>query len=370
MRSLKSDWTCRRPALRSLRSNLVKLLAWRPSSDEAAYLLGVCEMERGRNQAAADAWARVEPGSAHSERALLARMQLFYNSGQLSAAEQFVDDASLDPRNEKTGVRILLVPIYRQLGRLDDAKRLIEARWEYFNEIGEGATERAIQMVRVHIELDLASPPAVGKCPRLSQPAARQAPDDDRVWLGERTWRSETGSHDEAKRWLDACQSRRPDDVPVWRARLSWGLATNRIDVVQEALKHLPAAESTPAQLHRLSAWLFSHQGDVASERRELVRLIAADPADLTALDRLAQLAEKDGRPAHAAELLRKKAEIERLRARYEKLDERKQPVRNAVEMASLAEKLGRDVRGSSLSHPGDRGKSPTARTCGASWRS
>ncbi len=78
----------------------------------------------------------------------------------------------------------------------------------------------------------------------------------------------------------------------------SWGIATNRIDVVKQAMTQLPAAESTPAQLHRLNAWLAAKQGDVAAERRELELLVEADPADLTALDRLAELAEKDGQPA------------------------------------------------------------------------
>jgi hypothetical protein len=120
------------------------------------------------------------------------------------------------------------------------------------------------------------------------------------------------------------------------------GVANQRIDVVRQALLHLPAEVSTPAQLHRLNAWLCSHRGDVEAERRALTRLVAADPADLTALDRLAQLAAKGGQPARTAALLRKKAEIERLRARYEKLYDRKQPIRDAVEMAHLAEQLGR----------------------------
>jgi hypothetical protein len=119
---------------------------------------------------------------------------------------------------------------------------------------------------------------------------------------------------------------------------------------------------------------------------------VAAGPADQSAVDRLAQLAEKDGRSADAAELTavftklahgkrgqapgptvltavvtraawagsqspfssavrhamvsrcnRRKSEILRLKARYAKLYERRQPVRNAIEMARLAEKLGRD---------------------------
>ena len=141
---------------------------------------------------------------------------------------------------------------------------------------------------------------------------------------------------------LDACRLRRPEDVPVWRARLSWGMATSRIDVVDEALKHLPTTGSNPARVHRARAWLAAHRGDVASERQELELVIEADPADTTALDRLAALAEKDGRLARAAELLRQKAETDHALARYMKLHDREQPLRDAVELARLAKQLGR----------------------------
>ena len=80
----------------------------------------------------------------------------------------------------------------------------------------------------------------------------------------------------------------------------------------------------------------------VAAERQALERLLAVDPSDRSALDRLAQLAEQDGQEAQAAEIGHKKVEIDRLRARYEKRHDRKQPIRDAVEMAHLAEQLGR----------------------------
>jgi hypothetical protein len=48
-------------------------------------------------------------------------------------------------------------------------------------------------------------------------------------------------------------------------------------------------------------------------------------------------------------ELLQHKAEVIRLEARYVKLHDRKQPVRHAVEMARLAEKLGRTFEARAL---------------------
>jgi enediyne biosynthesis protein E4 len=323
--------------------NLEKLLSWKADpTGRIVYLLGSCEFARGRNPAAGAAWARVVPGSAFAERAIRERMRLFQDSGQLATAERLVFDAAEDRRNDRTALLVLLAPMFSRLGRIEEAARLVEDRWEHLNALGEGALEPAIKLLQSHIELTWRAAPVEDVRAFLDR-AARLAPEDDRVWLGRANLAIRTGASHEAERWLDACLRRRPEDVPVWRARLSWGMATNRIAIVRQAMTHLPAAELMPARLHRLNAWFASQRGDGETERRELERLLVAAPADLTALDRLAQLAEHDGQPARAAELRREKEEIDRLRARYEKLSERKQPLRDAVEMARLAERLGRD---------------------------
>jgi enediyne biosynthesis protein E4 len=318
--------------------SLTNLLARWPDCDEAAILLARCEQERGRTEPAAKALARVEPGSVFSHKAILGRMRLAHDAGQLAVAEQIVESAAADPRNDRSHTRFLLVPIYSQLGRIDEAERLIEERWEHLNETGGGASEPAIDLVRMHIQLTF-KPNPVKDARTYLEMAAGLASNDDRVWLGRANLAIRTGAYDEAQRWLDACLKRRPEDVPVWRARLSWGIATDRLAEVRRALEHLPADDWTPAQVHRLKAWLAARRADIAVERRELERLLVEDPADRAALDRLARLPQ----PAEAAELMRKRVEIDRLRARYEKLYDRNQPIRDAEEMASLAEQLGRE---------------------------
>ena len=320
---------------------LSELLPRRPVSDQAAYLLGTCEKARGRYQAATEAWARVTPGSEFSYQAVQARMRLAEDIGRFADAERLVNEAAQDPRSERTELLVMLVPLFSQLGRLDEAERLVEARWEHLKAIGEETSERAIFQLRLHIVLTV-KPNSVANVRAYLDRAFASARDDDRIWLGRANLAIRTGNVDEAKRWLDACLERRPDDVSVWRARLNWAMASKQVDVVRQAFAHIPAADSTPAQLHRVSAWLFSHQGDMASERLELERLVAVDPGDLTALDRLIRLAEHDRQPDRAAQFCREKAAIEGVRARYEKLYDRKQPIRHAVEMASLAERLGR----------------------------
>jgi enediyne biosynthesis protein E4 len=321
--------------------DLIVLLEREPDAGEAAFLLGRCEQERGRTLAAGQAFARIAPGSAYAHKAILARMRLAHDKGQFAAAEQLINEVADDPRSDRAHVRALLVPIYSQLGRLDEAQRLLEDWWEHLNEMGEGASEPAIDQVRMHIELALRPNPVEDVRTYLDQ-ASKLAPDDDRVWLGRANLAVRTGEYDAANRLLDACLSRRPEDVPVWWARLNWGIATNKTDKVEEAMKHIPAALASLAQIHRLSAWLCAQRGDVAGERQQLEALVAANPDDLAALNQLIQLAVQHGQPALAVDFGRKKEEIERLRARYQKLFDRNQPNRDAEEMSELADQLGR----------------------------
>jgi tetratricopeptide (TPR) repeat protein len=321
--------------------NLVKILDWCPHSDEAAYLLGVCEQQRGEMQKADAAWARVEPGSPSSEMALAASALALFNRGQLRSIEELVDELCRDSRHDTTGVRALLIASFRQTGRDEDAKRLVEDRWQHLAEIGRGAKDLGVRMLHMHIELSN-KPPSIESVRAFNDRAARQAPNDDRVWLSQAELAIRAGNYDEANRWIEACLKVRPNDVPVWQTRLRWAMVTNRVGEVSEALQHLPASVSSQAQIHRVAAWLGARKGDFAVERDELERVIAVDPADLSALTRLVELAKGNGQTSRPAQLLQNKADVLRLEARYAKLHDRKQPVRHAVEMARLAEKLGR----------------------------
>jgi enediyne biosynthesis protein E4 len=319
---------------------LIAFLSERPDSDEASYLLGTCQKARGRDPAAAEAWARVPPGSPFAARAIQARMDLEVEAGRLADAERLVKQAMDDPRFDASSLSLYLGPIYWLEGRIAEAMRSIEARWSVLNERGEGASEKAIFLLRLHIELRR-NPRSVEEVRAFLDRSGLSASQDDRVWLGKANLAIRTGANDEAERWLNDCLRARPEDVPVWRARLSWALATNRGAAVEEALKHLPVEASTPADVPRLAAWLAARRGDRAAEQRMLERLLAADPADLAAIDRLAELAVEQGHADRANELRQGKAGLDPIQARYQKLHQRNQPFRDAVEMTRLADRLG-----------------------------
>jgi tetratricopeptide (TPR) repeat protein len=319
---------------------LIQLLAWAPGCDQAAYLLGTCERIRGRNQEAEQAWARVTPGSSFSSRAISERLSLLVDTGRLALAEQVINEAAEDRRNDRNALRILLVPAFTQQGRLEDAQRLIEERWQHLHETGEEASELAVNLGRLSLELHWTPPPIEVVRASLDR-AATLAPDDDRVWLGQANLAIRTGSLDAAERLLDACLKRRPDDPSVWQARLKWAIGANRPEAVHQALSHLPGSLSAPAEVNRVQAWLAASRGDLAAERQALDQLVATDPADIVALRRLAKLALRDGDLMRAAEMERRQAAIARLSERFHHLYDRNQPIRDAVEMGQLAEKLG-----------------------------
>jgi hypothetical protein len=172
--------------------------------------------------------------------------------------------------------------------------------------------------------------------------AAKLAPDDDRVWLGRANLAIRNGDMKDAERWLDQCEKKRPDDRAVWRARLEWAMSTHRIEPVERAMTHMPDVALRSSDRHKINAWLASHWGDFATERSELELLIAADPSDLSAFDRLINLHEKGKQPALAAEVLQKRNAARELLGRYMMLHGRKQPIRDAEELARIAEQLGR----------------------------
>jgi tetratricopeptide (TPR) repeat protein len=324
------------------RRALRDLIDHRPDWGEAAFLLGVCEHTRGNWDAAAAAWARVQPASQWSTPATLKRAELLAQRGRQADAEQLVEQALADPRIAGSSLRWFLVPFYWQEGRVDEAERLLEADWNHLNRAADSFVDQSMKLVEAHMRLARGKGPEPGFRRTILRQAQQAAPGDDRLWLAKANLALSEGSLDEAARLLELCLRRRPDDVPVWKARLRWAMATKRIAEVQLALGRVPADATTRAEVDRLAAWLAAQKGDAQAERRALERLLADAPADIAAWDRLGELAGQSGQSAYIAELRRRKSELDAAQARYEATYRRNQPLRDAEELARLAAELGR----------------------------
>ena len=160
----------------------------------------------------------------------------------------------------------------------------------------------------------------------------RQAPDDDRVWLAQANLATRTGRFDEAERRLDACLRRRPDDPAVWRARLDWALATDRVD--RGPASRWPA--SRPIASRRtgspaLRAWFAARRGDAAAEQRALERACRIRPRrHAPPWNAWPSSPLGPGKPTGAAELRRRKAELDRALHRYRNLFDDGSPASDA----------------------------------------
>ena len=203
-------------------------------------------------------------------------------------------------------------------------------------------------MVQFHLALGL-NPLPIDRIRTALDRAIDQAPQDDRVWLGRAYLALRDGRYAEAQSWLDACLRRRPDDPVVWRARLEWAVAADRADEARAALPHLTADDFPPARVHELRAWFAARRGDSAAERQALEQAVAADPGRVAALERLAELATREGRAQDATRLRRRKAELDEMLHRYRTLFREDDPVGSTARIARLAEDLGRHFEAKGL---------------------
>jgi enediyne biosynthesis protein E4 len=320
--------------------NLGEVLKRDPGSDEALYLLGLCEKARGRSDAASEVWGRVPPTSRFAPSALTGRAAILVDRGRFSEAEKLLTAALTDRRIEGFELRRFLAPLFWQQGRVAEARRLVEANWEVLNQAGRGGSDQAIELVRLHIALGVGRASAESVREFLDR-AELLNPGDQRITLGRANLDLRHGAFAEAARRIEACLRNEPADVPTWRARLECALATREVADARKALDRLPAADWSAADLLRLGAWFDARRGDVATERVALEKLTETDPGDGAALDRLAELAVRDGQTQHAAALRERKAALDQQKARYQELLLRDQPVRDAATMAALAEQLG-----------------------------
>ncbi len=193
---------------------LEKLLSWKSDPKGGiVYLLGSCELARGRPAAAGEAGAgrsrfRLRGASDSRTHASLARFRTNCAPNSSSSSPPAIAAmirrhfACCSCRSTASSAASM-----RQNVSSNSGGNISRA-------IGEGSLEPAIKLLRLHIELTEKAMP-VEEVRASIDAAARNAPDDDRVWLGQANLAIRTGDFDAARRRLDDCLRRRPDDLPT-----------------------------------------------------------------------------------------------------------------------------------------------------------
>ena len=279
--------------------NLNKLLSWKADPNGGiVYLLGSCELARGRNQAAGEAWARVVPGSAFSET----------SDPGADASAPGIRATRRRPSGSSTTPPLIPAMIGRPCSCCScrsSASRAasmkpsssIEDRWEHLNAPGEGALEPAIKLVRQHIDLTLKAAPVETIRAFLDQAAQARARRRSRL-----AGSSEPGDPNRRLRRgraLARCLPAAPSGGCPGLARPAELGHRDQPDRRRETGHDAHAGRASRIRPGSIGSTPGSPPIGAMSptERRELELLVAADPADVTALGRLAELAEKTVSP-------------------------------------------------------------------------
>ena len=262
------------------------------------------------------------------------RARLALQRHRLSVAEPLLQKALDDDGPLAIEARETLVTMYKMQGRFDEARRLVRDGWTIYPDRVGTLQELA--------RLDSFTPISREDVEPVLEKARIVAPDDDRVWLGLAHLATRIGQFEEARKWLDGCLRRRPDDPVVWNARLDWAKASENETEVKRALAHLPADRLTPVQVLSLSAWFARRSGGVMRERRALEKLIEQDAYSISAIVRLAEILLQSGSTAEADRLRRRKGELEKALGYYVFQIFPSDRFDHAPELARAAEKVGR----------------------------
>jgi enediyne biosynthesis protein E4 len=314
-----------------------------PAEGEVTFLLGACEQALGRPDAAEAAWSRVPADSPFAGHAAMLRVRLLLKRDRFAAAEELLPTALRASGQHAIEAREMLVVLFKLEGRFGEVRSLVQEGWDSYPD--------RIGLLRQLANLDSINPVPIEKIWPALERAAEVSPDDDRIWLGRANVAIRTGEFAKAKDWLDDCLQQRPRDAAVWKSRLDLALATGDVTGAREALGNLPPDSVSPEEVLTVRAWFAARSGDQKREREALERLLEHAPGQAQAVERLAELELLAGRPERAARLRERKTELDRAKIHYEMLVTKPsaEAVHHSVEMARLAEVLGRTFEARSL---------------------
>jgi enediyne biosynthesis protein E4 len=274
-----------------------------PEQGEVLLLTGQCEEALGRTDRALAAWSRVPNSDPHFTRALESRASLLINQGQFALAESLLFEALATAAKKDTYPLLhALARLLRLEGRYAEVSDVLAAAWATAPEPSE--------VLQDLWQSDTEPVPVDGW--KVFLDAADQK--DDRVWLGKARHALLTRQFDTARKGLDRCLERRPDDPVVWLAWLDLAVATEDPDRFWELAQRIPAELVDPLATQSLRCWVAARSGDRRAETQEWTRMVELQPWSSLALERLAVLAVEAGNSAEAERFQKRKAEIDHAR--------------------------------------------------------
>ena len=195
--------------------------------------------------------------------------------------------------------------------------------------------------------------------------AGKSPRNDDRDWLWKANLAIRTHSYEEAAWWLDLCLKKRPNDAAVWRPGWigPWRLIASECAGSPRAF--VRGRIQFGSKVQKLAAWFAATAwGDHDSERTCLQLVLAADPADIAAMDRLISLLGNSGVTDDADRLRSGRTTSEQ--ANTMGLQVVTNPAATRPEMGRLAEHLGHRFEARGIPSPSLLPRRPSVLIFGA----
>jgi tetratricopeptide (TPR) repeat protein len=288
-------------------------LSWLAADDpELEYWRGVCAEAEGRIDTALEFWSQIPKGSRRWIDATMRSARHSLARGRFARAEDLLLQFQ-PPRGHPAAAdhEQMLLQLYLFTIRYDELQRRKVQEWSQL---------QRPETLRMHWIIDDHRSFPVGATRDRLEEAGREAPDDDRVWLGKANLATRTGRKEEAAGWLNRCLERRPQDPAVWLARLDWAVVFQQLDEAIAAASRLSPNALTPSRILELRAWMAAQREDQEAERQALEQLLDHEPGHTKALVRLADLAAQIGDASRAARLRQQKSEMDRASDNYRML--------------------------------------------------
>jgi len=266
----------------------------------------------------------------------MARARQELQQHRLAAAEPLLVRALGDQGPDGFEAFETLVHLFKIEGRYREARRLVRDGWQHDRD--------RIGILKEMAQLEWPNPYPLDRARGALTRAAQAAPDDDRVCLGLANLAIRSNDFGEAERRLRQCEERRPGDPAVARARLTLAVARSSPEAARPALGRLSPDDLDPDEVLWLRAWLAGRSGDRSAEQSALSDLLAIQPNDARAMERLAELAFQAGDTEGGNRRRTRKADFDRARAEYEELLLVPYVPRPSPRLAQLAETLQRPL--------------------------
>ncbi len=317
------------------RNLLNQVIEQSETDHEAHYLLGLAAFRSGDLDVALDALQKVPNHSIFAGKASTTAAAIALENGDFVRGERALRVAIGQPGAHRTEALEMLVRVLRFQDRRWEAADFLK------QEIAKGAPQ--LELLRSLWMLDAQAVP-INRTQEMFENAARAHPEDHHVQLGLANLSLREGNLEDAAIRLSTCLRKQSNNVALWRGWLAWALEAERADEVLKAMDRITIPNLEPNELLELDAWFAKRDDDPARERRALEQLVARDPDNLEALERLAQLALTAEMFETASAYRSRKAALDQAKDRYWNLFQLQdhELLPKSREMAELAEVLGR----------------------------